>query len=482
MKSLKLNATLNLLYQLFNMAFPLITSIYIARILLPDGAGRVSYAQNIASYFVSFAALGIPAHGMRAISVARDNQQKLNQTFTELLTINAVATAASLISYIVMVLSIPSFYQELPLYLCTGLLIAFNFLNIDWFYQGREDYVYIVCRNILVKLLSFLAIILLIRSKEHYVTYALIGSIASGGNYILNVCRARKYVSLQFKGMNLRQHLQPVFFLAITIFLSTIYSKVDTTMLGVISGDEAVGHYTYAHKIVNIAVALCTSICTTFLPRLSYYYENDRDAFKKLLNKGVQILSFVVFPMMIGVLILAPTVVVLLFGEAFMPTANTLRIFTGLMIVLPFGNLLCYQVLIVAKKEKIMIPVYAVAAVTNVLLNLLLIRRFAQDGAAVASVIAEAVLNGIEVTIVLKMLKIKLDLRAIGTAIFTALIMGVVVFLVASVKLPGWCTLLLGVSSGVVVYVALNLCMRTPLLMEGMQVVARWLKKRKGRE
>ena len=482
MKSLKLNATLNALYQLFNMAFPLITSIYIARILLPDGAGRVSYAQNIASYFVSFAALGIPTHGVRAISVARDSQQKLNQTFTELLTINAIATAVSLAAYIVMVLSIPSFYRELPLYLCTGLLIAFNFLNIDWFYQGREDYVYIVFRNILVKVLSLLAIILLVRAREHYVTYALIGSIASGGNYILNVWRARKYVSLQFKGMNLRQHLQPIFILAITIFLSTIYSKVDATMLGVISGDEAVGHYTYAHKIVNIAVALCTSICTTFLPRLSYYYENDIEAFKKLLNKGVQILSFVVFPMMIGVLILAPTVVELLFGEAFMPTANTLRIFTGLMIVLPFGNLLCYQVLIVAKKEKIMIPAYAIAAVTNIILNLLLIRRLAQDGAAIASVIAEAVLNGIEVIIAIRLLKIKLDFRAIFTAIFTAFIMGIVVSLIATLKMAGWLTLLLGVSSGALVYAVLNFGMRTPILMEGVQIVVGWFKKKEEQE
>lgn len=479
MKSLKVNASLNVIYQLFNMVFPLITSIYVARVLLPEGAGRVGYAQNIASYFVSFAALGIPAHGTRVIAVVRDDRKKLNQTYSELIAINTVSTFVFLAVYIAMILSVPSFSQQLPLYLCTGLLIAFNFLNIDWFYQGREDYVYIVCRNLLVKLLSLLSIILFVRTKNDYVIYALISSVAAGGNYIMNILRARKYVSLQLKELNIRQHLEPVFMVAITIFLSTIYSKVDATMLGIMSGNEAVGYYTYAHKIVNIAVALCTAICSTFLPRLSYYYQHDIDEFKALLNKGVQILSLFVFPIMAGILVLAPTVVGLLFGEAFMPTAATLRIFAVMTVVLPFGNLLCYQVLIVSKKEKIMIPAYAVAAVTNVLLNMLLIRRFAQDGAAIASVIAEVVLNGLEVAIVLRMLKIKLNLRAIGTAIITSVPMVMAVWFITSLEMASWCTLLVGVSCGAVCYFGLNLWMRTPILMEAIQVVQGWIDRKK---
>lgn len=479
MKSLKVNASLNVIYQLFNMVFPLITSIYVARILLPEGAGRVSYAQNIASYFVSFAALGIPAHGMRAIAVVRDDRRKLNQTFTELIAINTVSTFISLTVYVVMILCVPSFSRELPIFLCTGLLVAFNFLNIDWFYQGREEYGYIVCRNILVKLASLLAMVLLVKTKNDYVIYALISSVAAGGNYILNVWRAGRYVSLQLRGLDIRRHLTPVFVLAVTILLSTIYSKVDTTMLGIISGNESVGYYTYAHKIVHIAVTVCASVCTTFLPRLSYYYQHDIEAFKALLNKGVQILSVIVFPIMVGLLILAPTVVELLFGEAFAQTATTLRILSVMTVVLPFGNLLCYQVLIVAKKEKIMVPVYAVAAVTNVVLNLILIPRFAHNGAAIASVIAETVLNAIEVVIVLRLLKIKLDLRAMGTAVFTSVLMGAAVFFAASQKMAEVYTLVIGVTGGAAVYFLLNLWMRTPILMEGLQLLRGAVRKKK---
>jgi O-antigen/teichoic acid export membrane protein len=148
-------------------------------------------------------------------------------------------------------------------------------------------------------------------------------------------------------------------------------------------------------------------------------------------------------------------------------------------VVLPFGNLLCYQVLIVSKKEKIMIPAYAVAAVTNVLLNMLLIRRFAQNGAAIASVIAEVVLNGLEVAIVLRMLKIKLNLRAIGTAIITSVPMVMAVWFITSLEMASWCTLLVSVSCGAVCYFGLNLWMRTPILMEAIQVVQGWIDRKK---
>lgn len=59
-KSLVKNSLYNILYTTINILFPLITSIYSARILLASGVGTVAYSQNIASYFVTFAALGLP--------------------------------------------------------------------------------------------------------------------------------------------------------------------------------------------------------------------------------------------------------------------------------------------------------------------------------------------------------------------------------------------------------------------------------------
>lgn len=72
--SIAKNGVFNVIYNVANILFPLIISMYVSRILMPDGIGQVSYAQNIASYFVTFASLGIPTLGIREIA-------KVNQAY-----------------------------------------------------------------------------------------------------------------------------------------------------------------------------------------------------------------------------------------------------------------------------------------------------------------------------------------------------------------------------------------------------------------
>ena len=69
-------------YKLFNALFPLITSAYIARILLPSGVGRVAIVQNIVTYFTYIAALGMPMYGTREMARVRNNPNK-NIVFSE---------------------------------------------------------------------------------------------------------------------------------------------------------------------------------------------------------------------------------------------------------------------------------------------------------------------------------------------------------------------------------------------------------------
>lgn len=78
-KSLVANSFFNVCYQLLNVLFPLVTSAYVSRVLMPDGIGKVALAQNWAQYFVVFAALGIPNYGIREIARSRTDSQQLKK-------------------------------------------------------------------------------------------------------------------------------------------------------------------------------------------------------------------------------------------------------------------------------------------------------------------------------------------------------------------------------------------------------------------
>ena len=96
-KSLAKNSIYNIIYTVVNILFPFATSIYVSRILLPAGVGKVASAQNIASYFVTLAALGLPSYGVREFAKIRDSEAKKNKLFTELLLLNIVSTTLAVV-------------------------------------------------------------------------------------------------------------------------------------------------------------------------------------------------------------------------------------------------------------------------------------------------------------------------------------------------------------------------------------------------
>lgn len=67
-KSLLSNFIYNSIYQVITVLFPLITTPYLARVLLADGLGKINYAQNIVTWFLVFAQLGIPRYGIREVA------------------------------------------------------------------------------------------------------------------------------------------------------------------------------------------------------------------------------------------------------------------------------------------------------------------------------------------------------------------------------------------------------------------------------
>ncbi len=476
MKSLKKNIVFNVIYDVCNVLFPLVTSIYVSRIILPEGIGSVSYAQNIASYFVSLAALGIPAYGIREIAKVRDDRRLTNKTFSELFIINAVTTLVSTVLYCALIFSRLGASFDRKLAICFGVSVLFNLINIDWLYKGEEEYVYIACRSIFIKAVALVSVFIFVKTKDDYVNYAIITVLSLGGNYFYNIFHARKYVKITFKGLQFKRHFTPIMVLALSIFLSSIYSKIDITMLGSMSNKTATGLYTNASKISEIVIVACTSISAVFLPRLSYYYKFDREKFMSLITFGVKILLFLSIPAAVAIFILAPQAIELLFGKEFVPGASTLRILAVLIIIKSLGDLLCYQLVICTGNEKQRLPAYVAASVANVVLNALLIPVLNEKGAAIASVVSELIVNAYQFFKMRKIIRIPFSKAALFQALISSAAMGVVVFFITRITLPLIITTAVSVLSGLLVYIALNLIMKNELILMAKDAVNKKIK------
>ena len=470
-KSLTKNSIYNIIYTIANILFPFATSIYVSRILLPAGVGKVASAQNIVSYFVTLAALGLPSYGVREFAKIREKKKNRNKLFTELLLVNVISTTLAIIGFVGLGTINDGFNGQWALYAACGLSIAFNYLNIDWMYQGLEEYGYITGRSLFIKGLSLLRLFLFVRSREDYVLYALISSLATGGNYIFNVLNARKYVTLDFSQIELQRHIRPVLLIALIIFLSTIYNKIDVTMLNILATDESVGYYTYAQKTITMVLTMANAITAALLPRLSYYYENDRQGFYNLLDKGFQVLCFMTLPMTIGMALVAPQAVEFLYGKAFEPAVLTIRLMCPLILIKGFGDLFCYQLVYSTKSEKIILPASALASAINVITNAILIPTLLQNGAVIASVFSELVTNTFQFIYMKKKVKFSINMKAFTKGLISTAVMTLSVCIIMQFKLPNTIGLILEILCGVIAYIVLNLVLKNTLIFEFLNKV-----------
>lgn len=391
-KSLSKNSIFYLIYNVLNVIFPFVTGIYVAHVLLPESIGQVETARNLAQYFVILSFLGIPTYGLREIAKARKDKAALDKIYSELIVINGISTAVFSAIYFCIVLFIPYYRENLILYSIAGVAIILNFLNNSWLYEGLEEFKFISLRNLFFKVVTFVLLILLVRDRDDYIWYALLTVVGTAGNYIFNVLKARKFVRFSVKGINLKRHLKPIFFLVAVNLAIEIYSLVDVTMLGFLCEDATVAFYSYGMKIYKIFLQVINTFTMVLVPRLAVYYkENRKDEFNAVLSKTLKVILLLAVPMIVGIFFVGDFVICAIYGDVYIRSSYVLKILSFILVVSPVGYLLGSRMLLVTGNEKKMIIPVGAGAVTNVIANFILIPLCAEIGAAIASVLGEIV-------------------------------------------------------------------------------------------
>lgn len=454
-------------YKILNVLFPLVTSVYVARVLLPAGTGKVAYAQNIVTYFTLIAALGLPTYGTREIARSLNDKSKYYKTFWELFTINALSTTLCVVCYYSLCFLIPSFQSERLLHIVAGFSIILNYFNIDWLYQGREEYKYISIRGVIIKFLSVLILFFTVKDASDYVLYAGIQSIVLGGNNLVNMVGLKRRVGIPKTKLEIKKHIKPLLILFATSIAIELYTLLDTTMLGSLCADEIVGYYSYAMKTTKIVITVLAAMTTVMLPKLSEYYaRKDKDAYMKLADNGLVFVLSASIPCAVILFANADLIIQFLYGVEYMGAHQAMMILSLLVVPISLSTFLGTQILCSSNHEKNMLMAVSAGAVTNVILNSFLIRLYQHNGASIASVISECVVALIEIIFVIRIVGLHFDRKVI----FTALTGGIGVFLainlVRLVITPVFWGLLFSSLLGICVYVIIFFILEKEIVLD----------------
>lgn len=458
-KSVGKNAVLNVMRTLITLVFPLITFPYIARVLQVENYGKVIYVNSILNYFVMFSLLGAKTYGTREGAALRENKEKFQDFFSQLLTINVIATVFSYSALFMMVAFVPAFKDYTQLFVVMSGMIILSSLGSEWVCMAYEDYGYITIRGILVQLLSFASTFVFVQTKEDYWKYGIILAFSTAGANLFNIFYIKKYVRFKLvRNLNLKKHIKPLLVLFASTLATTVYVSSDTTMLGMISGTYYTGLYGAATKIYSVIKNLVSAIVVVSIPRFSYYYLNGKQAeYDKLLQEISNVMLMLSVPASAGLFMLSKEVIFILSGEQYLEATKALQILSIAVIFIAISWIFSQCILIPMKLEKVVLYTTIGTALLNIVLNLFLIERLQHVATAITTLISEATVTLVYYYFIRKKVKFKNVMRHIRGVIIATVGMIITVMIIRRNISNDLGKIVISVIVGAIVYFAVLL-------------------------
>lgn len=450
MKILK-NYAYNLSYQLLVIILPIITTPYVTRVFSSTDLGTYGYFNSIVTYFILLATLGVANYGTKEIS---GHRKDIRKNFWGIYTLQFGATILSICLYILLCLSL-SFMQN-PVAYILGLSLVSKGMDISWLFQGLEDFRKITVRNITVKLVGVSSIFLFVKSANDLYLYVFLLTIFELLGQFSMWLPAREFIGKpHFDWSYAKQHLKPVVLLFLPQIAISLYVTLDRTMLGALASTKDVGIYDQALKLVNILLTLVTSLGSVMLPRVANLLSTgDHKAVNKMHQMSFLIYNLVIFPIIAGMLIVNDDFVQFFLGQDFQDAKYAIAIMIFRMFFIGWTNIMGIQILIPHNKNKEFMISTTIPAFVSVGLNLLLLPKLGYIGAAIVSVLTEALVWAIQLYFTRNYLK-KVPLLASTVKIIgaSALMYGVLFVVKTTVNFTPVINVMVFATIGAILYI-----------------------------
>lgn len=395
------NLILILVWSGLSFFFPVITLFYITKVIHPEVIGKISFAESFISFFSVFAQLGMPIYGLRACAKCRDNDDVLQKTVIELIIISIFLHITSYMILVVVSFAIPKLYANRELLLIIGTNILLQSFECEWLFKALEKYPYIAIRSFCMKLISLILMFALVRRPTDYLIYGWLIVISTSGSNIIDLISLQRTVfkkrisffnSSTNNRLSIKRHIKPLLMFFLMSCATSIYGHLDTVMLEFVKDDYVVGLYSVALKVKVLLTLFGSVVWNVSLPEASSRWKlQDKAGFGFLGKRSINLIWIFQFPIMLICLIYSREVIYLAGGTPYLLSINAFRIL--LLSVLPIGlsNIYGGQLLIPADMEDKLFKAEVIGALSNVVLNGLLIPGFSMEGAAVATLISEIV-------------------------------------------------------------------------------------------
>lgn len=243
--------------------------------------------------------------------------------------------------------------------------------------------------------------------------------------------------------------------LLVSTLIDTLYINIRSLFIGKMFSPEILGFYNRGEQFPNLIISnINGSIQSVMLPTLASHQDN-RQRVKELVRRSIVTSSFIVFPMMVGMAVIAEPLVKILLTDKWLPAVPFLQIFCASFALWPIhtANL---QAINALGRSDIFLKLEIIKKIVGIIILGISI-PFGVHAIALGVFIGGVISSFINVYPNLKLIdySIKEQWKDIIPPLLLSLVMGSLVYSIKWLELPSLTTLIFQSLSGIVIYVCL---------------------------
>ncbi|MEG9302761.1 MOP flippase family protein [Psychrobacter celer] len=312
--------------------------VILARLLEPTVFGLMAITSVVIGFAQAFLDMGI--------SNAIIHKQEVSHT--QLSSLYWLNVLSGIVLFLIVSLCAPVvalFYQEAEL---TNIiiLVAMTFLIQPFgqqfivLWQKELKFNDIAKVDILTKLVAL--IVSIVFAYYNYGVYALVYGVLAGTilqTLVFVYKGLREYtISFVFRLSDVREFLSFGLYQMAEKTLNYFNSQIDTLLIGKLLGVETLGVYNIAKQIIMKPIQIINPIVSKVTFPVMAKIQNDTDRLKEIYLKTINLLSSINFPIYLFMLITAPQLVPLMFGEQWVDAVIILQILSIYGALRSIGN------------------------------------------------------------------------------------------------------------------------------------------------
>lgn len=376
-----------------NYILPLLTVPYLVRVLGPEYFGLIAFATATIAYFVLITNYGFNLSATRQISIHRDDKYKITEIFSSVMIIKTALMIVSFGLMMLLVFSFEKFSQHGDLYFITFGMVIGQVLFPVWLFQGMERMKYITYLNISAKTIFTVCIFVFVQGKTDYLLVPLLSSM---GYMLAGFCS----LYLVSKELKVSFVWQPIFVLKTQlaegwhVFFSgmavSLYTISTTFILGLFAGNEAVGYFAAADKIVQAVRGLYAPISEAIYPLVGKKIHEDKKVALVFIKKTLWIVGVGMFVISFLLFLLAEPIIELTLGQKFHQSVLLLQIMAFLPFIISLSNIYGIQTMLNLGYKKEFSSILVTAAILGVGLSFIFVPIYEGLGTAIILLIVES--------------------------------------------------------------------------------------------